>query len=336
MRAVICSRFDGIDALEVREVPEPVPREREVLVGVRAAALSLMDTLVVSGRYQLRPKLPFVPGTDVAGVVIAVGGDVRSVRVGDRVTCTQWTGGMAERLAVPEHAVVKLPEPVSFEVGATVRYAYGTARYALDDRARLCQGEVVFVSGAAGGVGLAAVDLARLRGATVIAGVGSAAKGEAARRQGAAHVLDYSADPVRDRLLEWTDGRGVDVYFDTVGGPLMAAVSRAMAWDGRILPVGFASGEIPSLAMNLPLLKNYSVVGCHWGPWAEREPQSSRAADEWLLAAAAQGLVRPRIARVLPFHSFRQGLHLLTSRQVAGRLVLQVEAGIEACAGTAL
>jgi NADPH2:quinone reductase len=161
-------------------------------------------------------------------------------------------------------------------------------------------------------------------GATVIAGTGSAVKGEAARKQGAAHVIDYSCEPVRDRLLELTQGRGVDVYFDNVGGSLFGTVSRVMAWGGRILPIGFASGEIPSLSMNLPLLKNYSVVGCYWGPWAEREPQQSRAADERLFAAVAQGILRPQVSDVLPMSSFADGLKRLARRQVTGRVVLRV------------
>jgi NADPH2:quinone reductase len=219
--------------------------------------------------------------------------------------------------------VVKLPDGVGFEVGATVRYAYGTARYALDTRARLRPGESVFISGAAGGVGMAAVDVARHMGATVIAGASSVAKGEAARKQGAAHAIDYSREPVRERLLELTQGRGVDVYFDNVGGALFGAVSRAMAWGGRMLPIGFTSGEIPNLAMNLPLLKNYSVVGCYWGGWAQREPQQSRAADEQLFAAVAQGQLRPQVSEVLPMSSFADGLQRLARRQVMGRVVLR-------------
>lgn len=332
MRAVICSSFNGIDALELGELADPVPGPDQVLVDAHAAALSFMDTLMVAGRYQMKPALPFVPGSDAAGVVVAVGDAVQRVRVGDRVACSHWHGGMAERMVASESSVVKLPDSVGFEIGATVRYAYGTARYALVTRAQLRPGETVFVSGAAGGVGLAAVDVARQMGATVVAGTSSAAKGEAALKQGAAHAIDYSCEPVRDRLLELTQGRGVDVYFDNVGGSLFGTVSRAMAWGGRILPIGFASGEIPSLAMNLPLLKNYSVVGCYWGPWAEREPQQSRAADEQVFAAVAQGVLRPQVSDVLPMSSFADGLRRLAGRRVMGRVVLRVKQSPEAFA----
>jgi NADPH2:quinone reductase len=326
MRAVICRSFNGIEALEFGELADPVPGPGQVLVDVHAAALSFMDTLMVAGRYQMKPALPFVPGSDAAGVVLAVGDGVQRVRAGDRVACSHWHGGMAERMVAPESSVMKLPDSVGFEIGATIRYAYGTARYALQTRAHLCPGETVFVSGAAGGVGMAAVDVARQMGATVIAGTSSAARGDVARQQGAAHAIDYSSEPVRDRLLELTQGRGVDVYFDNVGGSLFGAVSRAMAWGGRMLPIGFTSGEIPSLAMNLPLLKNYSVVGCYWGAWAEREPQQSRAADEQLFAAVAQGVLRPQVSDVLPLSSFADGLQRLARRQVAGRIVLRTKA----------
>ena len=325
MRAVVCNTFDGIAGLALGELADPVPGPGQVLVAVHAAALSFMDTLIVAGRYQMKPALPFVPGSDAAGVVLAVGDGVRSVRAGDRVACSDWHGGMAERMVAPERGVLKLPDGVGFEIGATVRYAYGTARYALVTRAQLREGETVFVSGAAGGVGMAAVDVARRIGATVIAGTGSDAKGDVARSQGAAHAIDYTREPVRERLLELTQGRGVDVFFDNVGGPLFATVSRAMAWGGRILPIGFTSGEVPSLAMNLPLLKNYSVVGCYWGAWVEREPQQSRAADEQIFADVAQGTLRPRAPDVLPMTSFADGLQRLVRRQVTGRIVLRVK-----------
>lgn len=296
MRAVICSSFNGIDALELGELADSVPGPSQVLVDVHAAALSFMDTLMVAGRYQMKPALPFVPGSDAAGVVLAIGDGVQRVCMGDRVACSHWHGGMAERMVAPESGVVKLPDSVGFEIGSTVRYAYGTARYALATRAQLRPGETVFVS-------------------------------EVARKQGAAHAIDYSCEPVRERLLELTQGRGVDVFFDNVGGSLFGTVSRVMAWGGRILPIGFTSGEVPSLAMNLPLLKNYSVVGCYWGGWVEREPQQSLAADEQLFAAVAQGTLRPQVSDVLPMSSFADGLHRLARRQVTARIVLRAKQG---------
>ena len=325
MLAVICSSFDGIDALELGELADPVPGPGQVLVDVHVAALSFMDTLMVAGSYQMKPALPFVPGSGAAGIVLAVGGGVQRVRAGDRVACSHWYGGMAERMVAPEASVVKLPDNVGFEIGSTVRYAYGTAHYALVARAQLRAGETVFVSGAAGSVGMAAVDVARHLGATVIAGTSSRGKGAAARRQGATHAIDYACKPVRDRLLELTEGRGVDVYFDTVGGALFAAVSRAMAWGGRLLPIGFTSGEVPTLAMNLPLLKNYSVVGCYWGAWTEREPEQCQAADDQLFDAIAKGILRPQMPAMLPMSQFAEGLHRIASRRAATRIVLRIK-----------
>ncbi|HEX3140603.1 MAG TPA: zinc-binding dehydrogenase, partial [Rhizobacter sp.] len=174
----------------------------------------------------------------------------------------------------------------------------------------------------------------RQMGATVIAGTSSAARGDMTRQQGAAHAIDYSCEPVRERLLELTLGRGVDVYFDNVGGSLFGVVSRAMAWGGRILPIGFTSGEVPSLAMNLPLLKNYSVVGCYWGAWVERQPEDARIADEQLFAAVAQGTLRPQISDVLPITSFADGMHRLVRRQVTGRIVLRTRETLDAATTT--
>ena len=324
MRAVICQSFDGIDALAWGEFPDPVPGAGQVLVEVHAAAVSFMDTLMVAGRYQMKPALPFVPGSDAAGVVLAVGAGVRRVSVGDRVACSHWHGGMAERMVAPESGVTVLPDNVGFEIASIVRYAYGTAHYALS-RAQLRATDCVFVSGAAGGVGFAAVDLARQAGAIVIAGTSSDAKGDVARRQGATHVINYSSEPVPGRLLELTQGRGVDVFFDNVGGALFGSVSRVMAWNGRILPVGFTGGEIPSLAMNLPLLKNYSVVGCYWGAWAEREPEESVRSDQRLFAAVGQGTLRPQVSEVLPLQAFAEGLHRVARREVTGRIVLRIQ-----------
>ncbi|MEO7642267.1 MAG: NADPH:quinone oxidoreductase family protein [Ramlibacter sp.] len=326
MRAAICRRFGGIGELGFGELADPVPGPGQVLVEVHAAAVSFMDTLMVAGLYQLKPALPFVPGSDAAGVVLAVGDGVERVRPGDRVACSHWFGGMAERMVALESAVTRLPDNVGFEVGSTVRYAYGTAQYALT-RAQVRPGEIVFISGAAGGVGMAAVELARGLGATVIAGTSSAAKGAAAREQGAHHALDYSSEPVRARLLELTQGRGVDVFFDNVGGALFGTVSRVMAWGGRMLPIGFTGGEIPGLAMNLPLMKNYSVVGCYWGAWTEREPNESRRADEQLFDWVGRGILRPKIADVLPLSSFAEALQRVARREVMGRIVLRAKQG---------
>ena len=279
---------------------------------------------MAQGRYQMRPEFPYVPGTDAAGVVVSVGRDVTRFHVGDRVACGNWHGAWAERMVAPESNTVPLPAGVDFQTAAAVRYAYGTARYALVTQARLQAGETLFVTGAAGGVGLAAVDLGRHLGARVIAGVGSYDKVAIVRERGAEHVVLYTEEDLRERIRSLTDGRGVDVCLDHVGGDVFAAMARSMNWGGRLVPLGFACGQIPSVAANLPLLKNYSVVGAYWGAWTERHPRESAAADEALMRMVATGELRPHVGRTMSWEAFAVALDLLRSRKARGRIVLQV------------
>ena len=324
MRAVLCHDFADPPRLALGEIAPRAPGAGEVLVDVHCAAVSFMDALMAQGRYQMRPELPYTPGSDAAGVVRAVGPGVAHVRPGDHVACGHWTGAWAEQMIAPASHVLPLPANVDFATACTVRYAYGTAHYALAERARLRAGEVVFVSGAAGGVGLAAVDVARHLGARVIAGVGSHERAEVPRSRGAEAVVAYGDEDLRARLLALTDGRGVDVFFDNVGGDVFATTSRLMAWDGRILPIGFASGTIPSLAANLPLLKNYALVGAFWGAWAMRHPEASARADAMLMQLVADARLRPLVAAALPLEQFDEALLRLRERSVQGRLVLRV------------
>jgi NADPH:quinone reductase len=283
MRAVLCNAFEGIKSLSVGETSEPHPKPDEVLIDVHAASVSYMDYLMISGGYQMRPSLPYVPGTDAAGAVVAVGNQVDRFRPGDRVTCGGWYGGFAERMTAKASRTSRLPENVDFVVGSTLLHVYLTAYYSLCDRARLQAGETVLVTGASGGVGLACVELAHLLGARVIGAVGSAAKASIVRGHGADAVIDYSSEDVRDRVKTLTKGEGLDVCVDDVGGALFGTLARAMAWNGRLLPIGFAGGDVPSLPMNLPPLKSYSIIGVFTGAWADRFPdESSRAADKVL------------------------------------------------------
>lgn len=324
MRAVLCHDHADLPRLTLAEIAPPEPTAGEVLVDVHAAAVSFMDALMAQGKYQLRPPLPYTPGTDAAGVVRAVGPGVAHLQPGDRVACGHWTGAWAEQMLAPTSQVTPLPAAVDFTTACTVHYAYGTAHYALVERARLQPGETVFVSGAAGGVGLAAVDLAHHLGARVIAGVGSQAKADVVRSRGAEAVVVYGAEDLKARIGALTQGQGVDVCLDNVGGEVFAAMSRLMAWGGRMLPIGFTSGTIPSLAANLPLLKNYSVVGAFWGAWAMRQPEPSALADAKLMQLVAEGRLRPLVAAVLPLAQFGDALAQLHDRRVQGRLVLRM------------
>ena len=324
MRAVLCERFDGIDALRFGEAAEPSPAEDEIMIDVHAASVSYMDYLMICGGYQLRPTLPYVPGTDAAGLVVAVGGKVERFRRGDRVACGNWFGGFAERMVAKASKSALIPDNVDFIVGSTVLHAYVTAWYALAERARLEPGEWVLVTGAAGGVGLACVDVARLLGARVIAAVGSASKSGAVRDSGAEHVIDTSSEDMRERVKALTGGEGIDVGVDNVGGASFLTLARLMRWNGRLVPMGFVSGEIPSLPMNLPLLKNYSVVGVFAGAWMTNFPHEAAKAADKIMALVGDGRLRPRIDRVLPLEQAREAMRSIAERSVQGRIVLQV------------
>lgn len=324
MRAVLCTAFEGIDALSVADAAEPRPAADEVLVDIHAASVGYMDYLMSCGGYQMRPALPYVPGTDAAGIVVACGEQVTRFRPGDRVSCESWFGGFAERMVARESSTTHLPANVDFSVGSTVLHTCLTAWYALIERARLQPGETVLVTGAAGGVGLACVELAHLRGARVIAVVGSAAKAALVRKHGANEVVDHTCEDLRDRVKALTGGEGVDVCVDNVGGKLFATLARLMRWNGRLMPIGFTSGEIPSLAMNLPLLKNYSIVGVFVGAWAERFPDEASRAAETVMAWVGEGRLRPHIDRVLPLERAAEALSAVANRSAQGRIVLQV------------
>ena len=324
MRAVLCSAFTGPEDLRIGEIEEPKPASDEILIDVHAASVSFMDHLLVSGRYQMRPPTPFVPGTEAAGIVIAVGEKVTRFRPGDRVACGSWTGGYAERMIAKEWKSVRLPAGVAFETAATVWHNYGTAYYALVEGARAQHGETVFVTGAAGGVGLAAVDLAGHLGLRVIAGVGSDDKAGLVRGYGASDVINYRSEDLRERIKSITGGEGVDICFDNVGGTIFEQMARLMKWGGRLMPIGFTSGQIPSLPMNLPLLKNYSIVGVFAGAWAEKFPEQAARMNDTLAQLLAEGKIRPHIDRVLPLEQVKEAMRAVANRTVQGRIVLKI------------
>ncbi len=324
MRGILCNAFDGIEALTIGEAEEPRPRADEVLVDVHAASVSYADYLMICGGYQMRPALPYVPGTDAAGVVVACGDEVTRFRPGDRVSCENWFGSFAERMGAKATMTTRLPANVDFVVGSTIMQSYLTAWYALIERARLQAGETVLVTGAAGGIGLACVELAHLLGARVIAVVGSAAKAAIVREYGADGVIDHSRENVRQRVKALTADEGLDVCVENVGGALFDTLARLMRWNGRLMPIGFTSGEIPSLAMNLPLLKNFSIVGVFAGAWTERFPDDAMRAAETVMAWVGEGRLRPRIDRVLPLERAADAMNAIAQRGVQGRIVLQI------------
>ena len=324
MRAILCNAFEGTKALSLTETAEPQPAADEVLVDVHAASVSYMDYLMTCGGYQMRPALPYVPGTDAAGVVVGCGDQVTRFRRGDRVSCDSWFGGFAERMVAKESKTALLPANVDFVVGSTILHTYLTAWYALIERARLQAGETVLVTGAAGGVGLACVELAHLLGARVIAVVGAAAKAAIVRKYGAEEVIDYSREDVRQRVKTLTGDEGLDVCVENVGGELFTTLARLMRWNGRLMPIGFTSGDVPSLAMNLPLLKNYSIVGVFAGPWTERFSDEANRAGATVMRWVGEGKLRPHIDRVLPLECAAEAMSAVANRSAQGRIVLRV------------
>lgn len=324
MRAVLCSAFTGPEDLRIGEIEEPKPASDEILIEVHAASVSFMDHLLVSGLYQMRPPVPFVPGTEAAGVVIAVGEKITRFQPGDRVAGGNWIGGYAERMVAKEWKSVRLPDGVAFETAATVWHNYGTAYYALVDRAEAQPGETVFVTGAAGGVGLAAVDLGRHLGLRVIAGVGADDKAALVRGYGASDVINYRSEDLRARIKSITGGEGVDIFFDNVGGSLFEQMARLMKWGGRMMPIGFTSGQIPSVPMNLPLLKNYSIVGVFAGAWMEKFREQGVQVNNTLAKLLAEGKIRPHIDRVLPLDQVKEAMRAVADRSVQGRTVLKI------------
>lgn len=324
MKAILCHSFTGPGDLRLGEIDVPQPAADEILIDVHAASVSFMDQLLVSGLYQMRPPTPFVPGTEASGIVVAIGDEVTAFAPGDRVACSSWTGGYAERMIAKESKSVRLPDGVAFEAAATVLHNYGTAYYALVERARSVRDETLFVTGAAGGVGLAAVDLGRHLDLRVVAGVGSDDKAALVRDYGAGAVVNYRSEDLRDRIKSITSGEGIDVGFDNVGGAIFEQMARLMTWGGRLMPIGFTGGEIASLPMNLPLLKNYSIIGVFAGAWGEKFPAEAARMNDTLMQLLANGQIRPHIDRVLPLEDAGEAMRAVANRMVQGRIVLKI------------
>jgi NADPH2:quinone reductase len=322
MRAVRVHELTGPAALRVDEVPDLEPAPGQLVIDVRAAGVNFPDILITRGQYQFKPAPPFSPGGEVAGVVRAVGSGVTSLKVGDRVASTMLYGGYAEQAVVPEQAAVKLPDAVSFEVGAATLLTYLTTYHALVDRAALRSGESLLVLGAAGGVGTSAVELGKLLGARVIAAASSEDKLAFCREHGASDGIDYSKQDLKEQLKALTKGTGVDVIYDPVGGALAEPALRGIAWEGRYLVIGFAAGEIPKIPLNLVLLKGCQIVGVFWGSFAMREPAKNRAHADQLFAWVAEGKLRPAIDATFSFTQAAEALRRIEQRQVKGKVVL--------------
>lgn len=322
VKAVLCEKFGPPSELTVREIEAPAAGPGEVVVSVKAAALNFFDTLIIQGKYQYRPEMPFSPSAEMAGVVKAIGEGVERVKPGDRVLAYVRWGAAREEVLVNEDDLVLLPDGVSFEQAAGLTVTYGTTLHALKDRAKLQPGETVAVLGASGGVGQAAVEIARVMGARVIACASSAEKLEFAKRFGADELVNYADEDLKARLKDLTDGCGVDVAYDPVGGDLAEAALRATGWEGRYLVVGFASGDIPKIPLNLVLLKGCDVLGVFWGEAIVRDPESHWENMETLLSWVRDGKLKPHVHEVFKLEDTAAALQEIAERKARGKVIV--------------
>ncbi len=324
MRAILCKEYGPAEKLVIEDIESPVVRGHGVRVKVKAAGLNFPDTLIIEGKYQLKPSMPFSPGGEMSGEVIEVGEKVTRFKVGDRVAGLTGYGAFAEEVVVSEHNLLPIPDAMSDEKAAAFSMVYGTSYYALKQRANLQPGESLLVLGASGGVGLATVELGKAMGAHVIAAASTDEKLAVAKAAGADELINYSEEPLKEAVKKRTHSKGVDVVYDPVGGDFTEQALRAMAWNGRHLVIGFAAGDIPKVPANLTLLKGCSLVGVFWGSFTQRESDASARNMMELLQMFSEGKIDPKISHVYEFEEYAQALGALTGRTATGKIVLKV------------
>jgi len=326
MKAILCKEYGPAETLVIEDVPSPKMGDRGVKIRVKAAGLNFPDTLIIEGKYQLQPPMPFSPGGELAGEVIEVGDKVTRFKPGDRVAALTGFGAFAEEVVAPESNLLPVPDNMPDEKAAGFMMVYGTSYYALKQRANLQPGETLLVLGASGGVGLAAVELGKAMGAKVIAAASSSEKLRIAKDAGADALINYTDEPLKDAVKKLTKGKGVDVIYDPVGGDFTEQALRTMAWNGRHLIIGFAAGDIPKVPANLTLLKGCSVVGVFWGAFTRNEPEVSAQNMMELLQMYSEGKIDPKVSEVFDFEQYAEALGALTGRRATGKVVLRVGA----------
>ena len=322
MRALVCKEFGPTENLALEEVNAPTPGKGEILLDIKATGVNFPDVLTVQGKYQFKPELPFIPGAEVAGLVTAVGEGVTSRKVGDKVIATLQIGAFAEQCVASEFASFEMGNSMSFEQAAGFAITYGTSYYALKQQAKIQPGETLLVLGAAGGVGIATIQIAKAMGAKVIAAASTEEKLDFACEAGADLRINYSTESQKDKVKELTGGKGVDVIYDPVGGDFSEQAFRAIAWDGRFLVIGFASGPIPAMPLNLALLKGASVVGVFWGAWAGRFPMESRKNFDELIEMIDGGKFSPLVTEVYSLDDFKAAFASISERRAKGKVIL--------------
>jgi NADPH2:quinone reductase len=324
MKAVLCKAYGPPESLVVEELESPSPGPGEAVVAVRAASVNFPDVLIIQNKYQVKPPLPFSPGSEVAGVVKATGEGVNGFKPGDPVMAFTTYGGFAEEVKTDARKLLPLPTGMTFAQAAAFGLTYATSDFGLRDRGDLKAGETLLVLGAAGGVGIAAIEIGKALGARVIACASTDEKLAVCREHGADDTINYATEDLRERIKQLTDGKGVDVVYDPVGGPYTEAALRSLAWRGRLLVVGFAAGEIPKIPLNLTLLKGCSIVGVYWGEFTRREPQRFAAAMRQLGEWFVEGKIKPHISATFPLERAADALTLMADRKVTGKVVLSV------------
>ncbi len=323
MQAIVCTSWGLPDTLALEELPDPIPGPGQVSIEIRAAGVNFPDVLIIQNKYQSKPALPFIPGSELAGVITAVGEGVTQHQIGDHVIAFTSQGAFAQRIVAPIQALMPMPAEMDFDIAAAITLTYGTSHHAVVDRAQLQAGETMLVLGAAGGVGVAAIEIGKALGARVIAAASSDEKLQVCRDHGADVTINYSTQDLREAIKSATDGKGPDVIYDPVGGIYAEPAFRSIGWRGRYLVVGFANGEIPKLPWNLMLLKGASVVGVFWGDFARREPATNQHAMAQLMGWLADGTIRPHISARYRLADTAVALNDMAARKVTGKVVIQ-------------
>jgi len=322
VKAVLCKAYGPPESLVVEDVPSPIPGPGEVVIAVKAASVNFPDVLIIQNKYQVKPPLPFSPGSEVAGIVKAVGEGVTSFKPGDSALAITAYGAFAEEVKIEARRLLPIPAGMDFPTAAAFGLTYATSEHALSDRGQLEAGETLLVLGAAGGVGLAAIEIGKALGARVIACASTDAKLAVCRQHGADDTINYAGEDLRERIKALTNGNGADVVYDPVGGPYTELALRSIAWRGRLLVVGFAAGEIPRIPLNLTLLKGCSIVGVFWGEFTRREPQRFAEAMRRLAGWYAEGKLKPHVSETFPLERAADALTRIAERKVTGKVVL--------------
>ena len=324
MKAIVCNEWCKPEDLKVSEIKNPTLDDNSVRVEIYASGVNFPDVLIVQGKYQYKPPFPFSPGSEVAGIISEIGKNVKSLKVGDRVMAVTGHGAFAEEICVPEDKITLVPENMDFITAASMSLTYGTSSYALFQRANIKEHDVVLIHGATGGVGITAIEISKAVGAKVIATASTDEKLKIAKEYGADYCINYSQNEFKDKVKEYTDGKGANIIYDPVGGDVFNQSLRCIAWNGIILVIGFASGTIASAPTNLPLLKNCSIVGVFWGAWREREPNGHNINMEKILEWWKENKVKPKVSKVFNLEDTKYALQALINREVIGKAVIKV------------